>query len=92
MDYRKVDTGLAGALDETGDEDATSLTVFIHTASVPDEEAIGILKGFGVSGATGDGQIFTATLSPRAVAQLSDQPWVKSITLSRSLRLKNSEA
>jgi hypothetical protein len=92
MDYRKVDTGLAGALEEAGDADVASLTVFIHTARVPDEEAISVLKGFGVSLATGDAQIFTATLSPHAVAQLSEQPWVQSIKLSRSLRLKNSSA
>ena len=89
MDYQKVDTGLAGALDEAGDPDAESLTVFIHTARVPDEQAIRVLKGYGVSGATGNGQIFTATLSPRDVAKLSEQPWVQSIKLSRSLQLKN---
>ena len=84
MDYRKVDTGLAAALEEEDDQEAATLTVFIHTDRVPDEEALRILKGFGVS--PGDGLIFTATLSPHTVAQLSEQTWVRSIKLSRRLR------
>jgi hypothetical protein len=86
MDYRKVDPGLASALEEVDDQESASLTVFIHTVQVPDREAIRVLKGFGV--ATGEGQIFTGKLSPRAVAQLSEQPWVQSIKLSRSLRAR----
>ena len=87
MDYQKVDAGLAVALAEADDAEARSLTVFVHTAVPPDEEAIRTLKGFGVAAAS-DRQIFTATLSPRAVAQLSEQPWVQSIKLSRTLRLR----
>ena len=92
MDYQKVDAGLACALEEADDAEASSLTVFIHTAVAPDDEAIRVLKAFGVAAAS-DGRIFTATLSPRAVAQLSEQPWVQSIKLSRTLRLlKDSDA
>jgi hypothetical protein len=31
--------------------------------------------------------VFTATLSPSAVAELSDQPWLRYMKLSRRLRL-----
>lgn len=83
MNYKKMDAGLAAAMEEEGDREAASLTVFIHTDRVPDGEALRILKGIGVS--PGDSQIFTATVSPLVVAQLSEQPWVQSIKLSRRL-------
>lgn len=83
MNYQKLDAGLAVALEEEDDPEAASLTVFIHTDRVPDGEALRMLEGIGVS--PGDAQIFTATVSPRMIAQLSEQPWVTSIKLSRKL-------
>ena len=83
MNYQKLDAGLAAALEEEDDREAMSLTVFIHTDRVPDGEALRLLTGLGVS--PGDAQIFTATVSPRMIAELSEQPWVQSIKLSRRL-------
>ena len=88
MNYQKLDAGLAAAVDDEDDREAASLIVFIHTDRVPDGEALRILKGIGVS--PGDAQIFTATLSARMIAQLSEQPWVQSIKLSRRLRALKS--
>jgi hypothetical protein len=88
MNYQKLDAGLAAAVEEEDDREAASFTVFIHTDRVPDGEALRILKGIGV--AAGDSQIFTATISSRMIAHLSEQPWVQSIKLSRRLHALKS--
>ena len=49
--------------------------------------AAGILEGLGVSGISGARRVFTATLSPRAISELSEQPWLRYLRLSRRLRL-----
>ncbi|GAB4533624.1 MAG: hypothetical protein Kow0063_15840 [Anaerolineae bacterium] len=87
MDYRKVDAALAAALDEVQDPEEPTLSVFIHTAYAPQDAEVAFLKDLGVRGVTGTRQVFTATLSPRAVAELSEQPWLRYMKLSRRLRL-----
>lgn len=87
MDYRKIDAALAAALDEVQDPEKRALAVFIHTAHAPNSTEAEFLKGFGVTGITGQRQVFTATLSARAVAELSNQPWLRYMKLSRRLRL-----
>jgi len=91
MDYQKIDTALAAALDDVQDPEERALTVFIHTAHAPSTAEAAILKRLGVRGDTGARQVFTATLSPHAIAELSDQPWVRYLQLSRKLRLLNDE-
>jgi hypothetical protein len=87
MDYRKIDAALAAALDEVRDPEERSLSVFIHTAQTPGQAEAAFLEGLGVSGISGERQVFTATLSPHAIAQLSEQPWLRYLRLSRRLRL-----
>ena len=87
MDYRKLDTALAAALDEVQDPEERSLSVFIHTAHAPGHAEVTYLEDLGVRGVTQRRQVFTATLSPRAVEELSDQPWLRYMRLSRRLRL-----
>ena len=87
MDYRKLDTALAAALDEVQDPEERSLSVFIHTAHAPGHAELTYLEDLGVRGVTQRQQVFTATLSPRAVEELSDQPWLRYMRLSRRLRL-----
>jgi hypothetical protein len=87
MNYQKLDAALATALNDVQDSQETSLAVFIHTEPILDSAAIAILESLGVSGVTTGKDIFTATLSPNAILQLSEQPWVKYLKRSQLLRL-----
>jgi len=87
MDYRKIDAALAAALDEVPDPEERALAVFIHTTHTPGQAEAAILEGLGVSGISGARRVFTATLSPRAISELSEQPWLRYLRLSRRLRL-----
>jgi len=87
MNYRKVDAALAAALDEVQDPEEQALSVFIHTDHALGSGEVEFLEGLGVTGATERRRVFTATLSPSAVAELSDQPWLRYMKLSRRLRL-----
>ncbi len=89
MDYRKIDAALAAALDDVQNQEERAFVVFIHTEHAPDTTEAAILEGLGVSGVTGGRRMFTATLSAREVAELSDQPFVQYLKLSRKLHLLN---
>jgi hypothetical protein len=86
MEYRKIDAPLASALEDVQEPEKPDLTVFIQTTHPPGSEEARFLEQLGVRGVAGGRQFFTATLSPRAVAELSDQPWVRSLKLSSKLR------
>ncbi|HEY9832679.1 MAG TPA: hypothetical protein V6D26_19160 [Stenomitos sp.] len=85
MNYKKLDTALAMALNEVQDSEEENLVVFIHTEPVPDAKATAFLARLGVNVTKGR-DVFTATLSANAVSQLSEQPWVQYIKLSQKLR------
>ncbi|HBB35906.1 MAG TPA: hypothetical protein DDZ80_15110 [Cyanobacteria bacterium UBA8803] len=85
MNYQKLDTALTMALNEVQEPEERRLIVFIHTHSVPDATATAFLESLGVSVTTGK-DVFAATLSPHAISQLSEQPWVKYLRLSQQLR------
>ena len=87
MDYQKVDAGLAAALNDVRDSGERALEVFVHVARDLDTSEAAFLEGLGISGVTGGRRVFSARLSARAVAELSDQPWVQQLKLSRKLRL-----
>ncbi|WP_017653596.1 hypothetical protein [Fortiea contorta] len=89
MNYQKLDAALAIALNDVPNAEASSLTVFIHTTTAIDDDAVAILANLGVSGATSGQDTFTATLSPNAISQLSEQPWVQYLKLSQQLHLVN---
>ncbi|MBN3881328.1 MULTISPECIES: hypothetical protein [unclassified Nostoc] len=89
MNYQKLDAALATALNDVQNLEEPSLAVFIHTESVLDSAATAILESFGVSGVSSGKDIFTATLSPNAISQLSEEPWVKYLKRSQQLRLVN---
>lgn len=89
MNFQKLDALLAVALTEVADPDERAFPVFISTLHAPKPDEAIILKAFGVPGVTADRQIFTATLSAHAVSDLSEQPWVQSLQLSRRLQLLN---
>lgn len=90
MNYQKLDAALATALNEVQNPETPSLTVFIHTEPVLDSTATAVLENLGVSGVTTGQDVFTATLSVNAIAQLSEQSWVQYLKLSQKLHLVNT--
>jgi hypothetical protein len=89
MDYGKIDAALAAALDDIQDPEERSLAVFIHTSHTPGSSEAAFLEKLGVSGVSAGRQVFTATLSPRAIGELSEQPWLRYLRLSQRLKLLN---
>ncbi|AFY33391.1 hypothetical protein [Calothrix sp. PCC 7507] len=89
MNYQKLDAALAIALNDVPNPEESSLDVFIHTEPVLDADAAAVLENLGVSTATTGKDIFTAALSPNAISQLSEQPWVQYLKLSQQLSLVN---
>ncbi|WP_375498520.1 hypothetical protein [uncultured Nostoc sp.] len=87
MNYQKLDAALATALNGVQNSEKPSLTVFIHTEPILNSAATAVLKSLGVSGVSNGKDIFTATLSPNAISQLSEQPWVKYLKRSQQLGL-----
>ncbi|MGI2904512.1 hypothetical protein [Tolypothrix sp. VBCCA 56010] len=88
MNYQKLDAPLSVALKDVQNTDEPSLQVFIHTKPVSNAETA-TLENLGVSGVTRGKDVFTATLSPSAISQLSEQPWVQHVKLSQTLHLAN---
>jgi hypothetical protein len=88
MNYQKLDASLVLALDEVLDPNLVSLVVFIYTENNLDSTATAVLENLGVSDVRSEKEVFTATLSPDQIAQLSDQPWVRLIRRSQKLHLK----
>lgn len=87
MDYDKLDADLSAELDgAAADSNAATLPVFIHTEQPPGPEQESFLKQLGVSGEIAGRDVFTANLSRQAIAELSRQPWVRYLKLSRKLR------
>ncbi|MEH2128911.1 hypothetical protein [Nostoc sp.] len=89
MNYQKVDAALATALNDVQNSEEPSLAVFIHTEPILNSAATAVLESLGVSGVSSGKDIFTATLSPNAISQLSEQSWVKYLKRSQQLRLVN---
>jgi hypothetical protein len=87
MNYRKVDATLAAALDEIKSAEEPMLAVFIYTAKSRDETATTFLNGIGVRVYSKNQEIFTATVSPHTVKELSQQPWVRYVKLSQKLHV-----
>jgi len=89
MNYRKVDVTLAAAVDEIENAEELLLAVCIYTAKTRDETATIFLNGIGVRVYSTNQEIFTATVSPHTVKELSQQPWVRYVKLSQKLNLRN---
>jgi len=90
MNYQKLDAAIATALNDVQDAETPSLAVFMHTEPVLDAIATPVLENLGVSGVTPGKDVFTATLSANAIAQLSEEPWVQYLKLSQKLHLVNT--
>jgi hypothetical protein len=85
MDYRKIDAPLAAALEATPDA-GQSLTIFISTTGESTPTRIQFLTEHGIDPEAARRAIFSATVSAKTVAELSDQPWVSALRLSQKLR------
>lgn len=83
MDWTKIDTALAGALDHA--DAGECLGVFVHVDLAvcdPDED----LAALG-----GRGEVRTATVTVAQVADLTDQAWVRHLRWSGPLRLLDDD-
>ncbi len=89
MNYRKIDATLAAAVDKIKNAGEPILAVFIYTAKTRDETATTFLNGIGVRVYSKNQEIFTATVSPQTVKELSQQPWVRYVKLSQKLHMLN---
>ncbi|MFN5970008.1 MAG: hypothetical protein ACK47N_20715 [Microcystis sp.] len=87
MNYRKIDPALAATLNEVQNKTKADLLVFIQTNRIPSPDQANVLERLGINEAKSKRQIFTATLSAQAVEELSEQPWVSFLKLSRKLNL-----
>ncbi|MFP5318329.1 MAG: hypothetical protein ACLGI2_08540 [Acidimicrobiia bacterium] len=90
MDYRKIDAALAAALDDQGPPAARGrpvprLAVFVHVDPAAATRRRADLARLGLPAGSVLGGIATASLSPDQVRELSEQPWVRQIRLSRPL-------
>jgi hypothetical protein len=85
MDYAKLDAGAAQAVDADPRSDARSFQVFVHLAGPPDAALRDRLVACGVGDAGSGRTILTAILSAREIGELSDEPRVRQIRLSRRL-------
>ena len=85
MNYHKIDAALANALKSVQELDVADLSVFIRTIDPPAPAEAAQLEKYGVSITDHKRQLFTATLSARAVDELSEQAWVQYIKLSTQL-------
>ena len=84
MDYSKVDAALAAALSEpTG---SPGLAISVRTLGPLDPSQKAELRKLGAQGVEASRNIFSATVSPKAVAKLTDKPWVRRLSLARQLR------
>ena len=88
MDYQKMDTALLLALEGAQDQDA--LTVFIQTTHPVQKAEAAYLQDLAVTGDHSGKQILTAALTAGALKDLSDQPWVQYLSLSKTLKPLNS--
>ncbi|WP_224311874.1 hypothetical protein [Trichormus variabilis] len=87
MDYQKLDAALTMALNESPEG---SLEIFIHTHTHLDAGATAVLKSLGINCVKANQEIFTATVSPDQISQLSAQPWVKFLRQSATLDVMRS--
>ena len=85
MNYAKIDAALASALGEQQAEDDRSLLVSIRLERAAESSEQSSFEQIGID-ATRGGMV-SATVSPRDVDLLSEMPSVRSIRLSRKLRL-----
>ena len=87
MDFSKLDADLLAELDQaSADPSEPVFLVFVQTDRPLGPEEAAFFSRMGVAGDFVGQDLFTATLSLRAVDELSNQAWVRYLKLSRRLR------
>jgi hypothetical protein len=87
MNFQKIDASLSAALHGKHFTDEPDFIVFIQTTKPLDDEQREELEKLGVMDIPVKSEIFSAQISARAVAEISEKPWVRFISLSEHLRL-----
>ena len=92
MNYRKIDPALAAALedfDAAGEKALASqqLSVFVHVNPKSPARQRAALARLGLPKSATAGGIATASLTPNAIAKLSEHPSVTQLRLSAPLNL-----
>jgi hypothetical protein len=86
MNYSKLDAALSSALSERQVDDETGqLIVSVRTEAPPDAAQRQELARLGVQGVGPADRVFSAKVSRRALAELSEMPWVRLVSLARPL-------
>jgi hypothetical protein len=86
MNYEKLDTSLCAIVSAQPLSDEPNLSVLVRTLAPPNEEQQREMESLGVYGVSPTMRVFSAQLSPRAVAKLSEKPWVRSLSLAQESR------
>lgn len=86
MNYNKLDAFLSQALSEEPLSGDTRFTVSVRTVQPPTIEQQEEMKRLGIQGVSSKGQIFSAQLSPQAVALLSERPWIRLLSIAQPLK------
>lgn len=82
MNYQKMDASLSAALDAQPISDDPNLSVFVRTNSALNSQQVTEIKKLGIDTAELDKRIFAARLSTKTIAELSEKPWIRLISLS----------
>ena len=89
MNYQKIDTALAMAINQVENPYQRLFIIFIHTQPILESAAQNFLIDLGIRKKTESETVFTATVSAHTISELSDQNWVKHLKLSQRLRFVN---
>jgi hypothetical protein len=87
MDYSKLDADLSAELDQApADPNEQAFLVYVQTDRPLGPQEAAVLSRAGATGDFVGRDLFNVTLSARGIDELSNQPWVRSLKLSRRLR------
>jgi hypothetical protein len=87
MNFFKLDPGLLSAYADASETDALAdpLEIFVHTNAPPTQEQAELLSRLGVRNILPGRRLFTGTVTVEGVDALSEQSWVKFLTIARTL-------
>lgn len=83
MDYGKLDARLASAVEEAARApESRSLVVILRLTGTPSDQEVARLREAGVEASSSAATVVTGVLSRRDVDELSEEPFVMSLSLS----------
>ena len=86
MNYSKLDASLSAAISQYSPSDESTFQVSVRTLVPPSPEQQKELENLGVHGVSSRSRVFSAELSPSAVSELSEKPWIRLLSLAQVLR------